>query len=199
MKTFSIGFTQREVQRAPARAAGRRSGSAPTTTSSSSSPTRSSSIPRIVRHYGEPFADASAIPRFYVAEMARRHVTVALNGDGGDESFARLHALRRQRWPPRGCDRIPRALRRALAAAGLRGPRERHDRLVAAAGCAGVAATLALDGPGRYVAYMTHLNGLRRERALHRRVPRAGRAPRAPPTSSEGPWRESRRRARSST
>ena len=45
-------------------------------------------IPRIVRHYGEPFADASAIPSFYVAEMARRHVTVALNGDGGDESFA---------------------------------------------------------------------------------------------------------------
>ena len=42
-------------------------------------------IPRIVRHYGEPFADDSAIPSFYLAEMARRHVTVALNGDGGHE------------------------------------------------------------------------------------------------------------------
>lgn len=45
-------------------------------------------LPRLVRHYGEPFADSSAIPTFYVAEMTRRHVTVALNGDGGDESFA---------------------------------------------------------------------------------------------------------------
>src|SRR5262249_54825488 len=45
-------------------------------------------LPKLVRHYGEPYADSSAIPTFCVAEMSRRHVTVALNGDGGDESFA---------------------------------------------------------------------------------------------------------------
>jgi asparagine synthase (glutamine-hydrolysing) len=45
-------------------------------------------LPRLVWHYGEPFADNSAIPSFYLAELTRRHVTVALNGDGGDESFA---------------------------------------------------------------------------------------------------------------
>jgi asparagine synthase (glutamine-hydrolysing) len=45
-------------------------------------------LPRLVRHYGEPYADSSAIPTFYVAQMTREHVTVALNGDGGDESFA---------------------------------------------------------------------------------------------------------------
>lgn len=45
-------------------------------------------LPRLVWHYGEPFADASAIPSFYLAEYARERVTVALNGDGGDESFA---------------------------------------------------------------------------------------------------------------
>ncbi len=45
-------------------------------------------MPKLARHYGEPFADASAIPSFYLAEMTSRHVTVALNGDGGDESFA---------------------------------------------------------------------------------------------------------------
>ncbi len=45
-------------------------------------------MPKLVRHFGEPFADASAIPSFYLAEMTSRHVTVALNGDGGDESFA---------------------------------------------------------------------------------------------------------------
>src|SRR5215510_8852884 len=45
-------------------------------------------LPTLVEHYGEPFADSSAIPTYYVARETRRHVTVALNGDGGDESFA---------------------------------------------------------------------------------------------------------------
>ncbi len=45
-------------------------------------------IPTLVDHYGEPYADSSAIPTYYVAKETRKHVTVALNGDGGDESFA---------------------------------------------------------------------------------------------------------------
>ncbi|HEY2445518.1 MAG TPA: asparagine synthase (glutamine-hydrolyzing) [Rhizomicrobium sp.] len=42
-------------------------------------------LPLMARHYGEPFADPSAIPSFLVCRSAREHVTVALTGDGGDE------------------------------------------------------------------------------------------------------------------
>jgi len=45
-------------------------------------------LPELVWAYGEPYADSSALPTYYVARETRRHVTVALNGDGGDEAFA---------------------------------------------------------------------------------------------------------------
>ncbi|MFF5207481.1 asparagine synthase (glutamine-hydrolyzing) [Streptosporangium sp. NPDC000396] len=55
-------------------------------------------LPTLAWHFDEPFADPSAIPGFLAAEMSRREVTVALNGDGGDESFGghrRYASLRR--------------------------------------------------------------------------------------------------------
>ena len=45
-------------------------------------------LPEIVRHYGEPYGDSSALPTWYLSKMTKQHVTVALNGDGGDELFA---------------------------------------------------------------------------------------------------------------
>lgn len=45
-------------------------------------------LPTLVRHYGEPHADSSAVPTYHVARLTRQQVTVALNGDGGDECFA---------------------------------------------------------------------------------------------------------------
>ncbi|MFA5794781.1 MAG: asparagine synthase (glutamine-hydrolyzing) [Candidatus Brocadiia bacterium] len=45
-------------------------------------------LPKLVWHYSEPYADSSMLPTYYVARETRKHVTVALNGDGGDENFA---------------------------------------------------------------------------------------------------------------
>lgn len=45
-------------------------------------------LPMLVRQYEEPYADSSALPTYYVSKLTREHVTVALNGDGGDENFA---------------------------------------------------------------------------------------------------------------
>jgi asparagine synthase (glutamine-hydrolysing) len=63
-------------------------------------------LPRLVWSFDEPFADSSALPTWYLAELTRRQVTVALTGDGGDELFAgypRYRAVwladRLDRWP----------------------------------------------------------------------------------------------------
>ncbi len=45
-------------------------------------------LPKLVKQYEEPYADSSALPTYYLAKKTREHVTVALNGDGGDENFA---------------------------------------------------------------------------------------------------------------
>src|SRR5262249_17335290 len=45
-------------------------------------------LPRLIWHYDEPFGDSSAVPSYAIAELTRQHVTVVLNGDGGDENFA---------------------------------------------------------------------------------------------------------------
>jgi len=79
-------------------------------------------IPRLPTIYDEPFGDSSAIPTFLVSQLARRHVTVSLSGDGGDELFAGYtrYARTRKLWSlkQRAPDLAGRLVGQVLALAG---------------------------------------------------------------------------------
>jgi asparagine synthase (glutamine-hydrolysing) len=112
VKTFSIGFDDQAFNELPfARLIAKRYG-----TEHHEMVVRPSALeilPLLVRHYGEPFADSSAVPSYYVAQMTRQHVTVALNGDGGDECFAGYDRYLGSAMADR-YQRIPRVLRTRL-------------------------------------------------------------------------------------
>jgi asparagine synthase (glutamine-hydrolysing) len=109
VRTFSIGFDdERFDERDYARLVAKRYGT--DHHEMVVTPSAVDLLPTLAWHFDEPFADASAIPSFYVAQLSRRHVSVVLNGDGGDECFggyqryllmrriARIPALRGA-WP----------------------------------------------------------------------------------------------------
>jgi asparagine synthase (glutamine-hydrolysing) len=74
-------------------------------------------LPELVRQYDEPFADPSAVPTYYLSQLTRQFVTVALSGDGADENFAGYRAYGDVlRW--NRLDVAPRQLRQGLARAG---------------------------------------------------------------------------------
>jgi asparagine synthase (glutamine-hydrolysing) len=80
-------------------------------------------LPMLVRSFGEPFADSSAIPTYYVSKIARKNVTVALSGDGGDEVFAGYtRYLRAHRYASLG--RVPYPVRALVKDAGQFLPRQ---------------------------------------------------------------------------
>jgi len=74
-------------------------------------------LPKMAWYYSEPFADSSALPSYYLTRETRKHVTVALNGDGGDENFGGYLRYRAM-WLMQSWNVLPRPLRRALAKIG---------------------------------------------------------------------------------
>lgn len=75
-------------------------------------------LPLLVEHYGEPYADSSAIPTYYVSRETRKHVTVALNGDGGDESFAGYERYVAMNLAEK-YHKIPKILRKSVIEKGI--------------------------------------------------------------------------------
>jgi asparagine synthase (glutamine-hydrolysing) len=153
VKTFSVGFVEPEYDELRyARQVAERFG-----TEHHEAVVRPDAVailPKLVWHYNEPFADSSAVPSLYLAEMTRRHVTVALNGDGGDEAFAGYLRYRAARLA-RAFAAAPPPIRRALEAAAAvpagraKGLAARTQRFLRGAG---------LDPVRRYAVWMSHFD-----------------------------------------
>ncbi|MCX7016025.1 MAG: asparagine synthase (glutamine-hydrolyzing) [Candidatus Sumerlaeota bacterium] len=114
LKTFSIGFEEEGYSELPyARQVAKRYETEHEEFVVRADAARA--LPKLVWHFDEPFADMAAVPTLYLSEMTRRRVTVALNGDGGDELFAgyeRYRGLHVFRW----WQRVPEWFRRYVFA-----------------------------------------------------------------------------------
>jgi asparagine synthase (glutamine-hydrolysing) len=112
VRTFTIGFPDaRYDERAYARAVAARYGTVHEEIELEAD--IASTLPRLAAAFDEPLGDEAAFPTFLIAEQARRHVTVALAGDGGDEAFAGY-----ERYIAHGlAERVPLRAAKAGAAA----------------------------------------------------------------------------------
>ena len=114
VKTFSIGFSDQSFDELPyARLVARRFGTDHHELVVDADQT--DVLPMLVRHLGEPFADSSIVPTYHVARITREHVTVALNGDGGDELFGGYDRYKAAAIARLTTERLPASLVQALS------------------------------------------------------------------------------------
>jgi asparagine synthase (glutamine-hydrolysing) len=129
VRSFSIGFTDPGFNEAEfAKAVARHLGTEHTEHYVSNADALAV-VGRLPTLYDEPFADASQVPTFLVSEMARRHVTVALSGDAGDELFAGYNRYRLAARTWRLLERVPLPLRALARRCALALPPALWDRL----------------------------------------------------------------------
>lgn len=134
VRTFTIGFPEAAYDEAPhARAVAQHLGTDHTELYVSSADALDV-IPRLPMLYDEPFADPSQIPTFLVAELAARHVTVSLSGDGGDELFAGYDRYPRAETLWRWVRRMPRRARVSVAGSLALIPEPGWDAMLAPIG-----------------------------------------------------------------
>jgi asparagine synthase (glutamine-hydrolysing) len=146
VKTFTIRFENPEYNEADHAAAVARHLGTEHHEETCSAPAMLDIVATMARHMDEPFADSSLIPTYVVSRMTRRHVTVALSGDGGDELFfgyPRFWFSAYLRW----LLEAPRGMRNLLAGAVSRIPRRWFRR------AADVLRQEDADGYRRFVTY----------------------------------------------
>jgi asparagine synthase (glutamine-hydrolysing) len=152
VRTFALGFDAEGFDEAPhARAVAEHLGTEHT--EARVAPDALGLLPDIVWHHGEPFADSSAIPTFQLCRLVAGEVTVALNGDGGDEAFAGYNRYRGLLAAERLARVVPRAPAGMLAALAARidpGPRTDTRR----ARVRRLGRALALDPAGRHAMWV---------------------------------------------
>jgi asparagine synthase (glutamine-hydrolysing) len=126
LKTFTVGFADRSYdERAEAAAVARHLGT--DHTELVVEPSAADLVDRIMPSFDEPFADPSIVPTYYLCELARSRVTVALSGDGGDELFAGYQSYQADKIA-RYYRYLPRALTARLAPRMLHYLPVSHDR-----------------------------------------------------------------------
>jgi len=132
VKTFTIGFNEKEYDESPyAEKIAKYLNTSHTTIKLSSSDARDI-IPLLPGIYDEPFADSSQIPAYLVSKLAKEHVTVCLSGDGGDELFAgyNRYLLTKKIWDK--TQHVPFLLKKLLSGMILHSPVGLRNTLISA-------------------------------------------------------------------